>query len=148
MPIHVPSLRERLDDVRHLARHFLLEAARRNGLEARTPHEDAVDWLRDCPWPGNVRELRNLCEAATILADESTGALTAADFQSVVAGSSRPRDGDCFALPTLAEFRNVTELEFIRRKIAENSGNIRRTAEWIGIQRSNLYEKLDRYGLK
>ncbi|MBK8974851.1 MAG: sigma-54-dependent Fis family transcriptional regulator [Planctomycetes bacterium] len=148
VPIHVPSLRERLDDVPLLARHFLVESARRNGLEPRTLHKDAIDWLRTCAWPGNVRELRNLCEAATILADDSSAALTAADFRSVATGSSRPRDGDFFALPTIEEFRAATEREFIRRKIAENSGNIKRTAERIGIQRSNLYKKLDRYGLK
>ena len=108
---------------------------------------DAEDWLRRNPWQGNVRELRNLCEAVIILAG-GEGALVGDDFQAVAHSSSRPRDGDFFTLPTLEEFRAATEREFIRRKLEENGGNIKRTAERIEIQRSNLYKKLDRYGLK
>ena len=67
----------------------------------------------------------------------------------IATDSSRPpRDGDFFAVPSLEEFRAGTEREFIRRKLEENGGNIKRTAERIGIQRSNLYKKLERYGLK
>ncbi len=146
VPIHVPALRERASDAPMLAQHFLHEACKRNGTEPRILAADAQEWLRRSPWPGNVRELRNLCEAVTILTEGHT--FTAKDFQSVAHTSTRPRDGDFFALPTLEEFREGTEREFIRRKLEENAGNVKRTAERIGIQRSNLYKKLDRYGLK
>ena len=147
VPIRVPALRERAADAPILARHFLAAAARKNGLPNRELGDAAADWLATQPWPGNVRELRNLCEAVMILTDGEV--LTPQAFQEVVAGSARaPKDGDYFALPTLEEFRAATEKEFIRRKLSDNSGNIKRTAERIGIQRSNLYKKLDRYGLK
>jgi two-component system nitrogen regulation response regulator NtrX len=147
VPIRVPALRERLDDIELLARHFLAEAAQRNGVPKRDLAAAGRDWLRRNPWGGNVRELRNLCEAVIILSPGES-ALQAEDFQAVAHSSSKPRDGDFFALPTLEEFRNATEREFIRRKLEENGGNIKRTAERIGIQRSNLYKKLERYGLK
>jgi two-component system nitrogen regulation response regulator NtrX len=145
--IHVPPLRERGGDVELLAEHFLREACRRNGLGRRRLGPDARTALRTMPWPGNVRELKNLIEAAAILAEQetigpadlpgSTGALPAA------AGTV-----DWFDFETLDEFRAATEKEFIRRKLESNGGNIKRTAERIQIQRSNLYKKLERYGLK
>ena len=146
VPLHVPALRERREDVPTLARHFLREAAQRNGLPLREPSAGAIDWLRAQSWPGNVRELRNLCEAATILTDGDQ--VTDQDLRSVAATATAPKDGDFFSMPTLEDFRASTEREFIRRKLEENGGNIKRTAERIGIQRSNLYKKLDRYGLK
>ncbi len=147
IPIHVPALRERLDDLPLLAGHFLHEAAHRHGGKKPELTATALAWLRQRPWPGNVRELRNLCEAATILVDKDR--LDASDLAGLATDTSRPpRDGDFFASPTLEEFRAATEREFIRRKLEENGGNIKRTAERIGIQRSNLYKKLERYGLK
>ncbi|MEO0480664.1 MAG: sigma-54 dependent transcriptional regulator [Planctomycetota bacterium] len=147
LPIEVPPLRERHDDIELLAHHFVLEASKRNGLSVRKLGKPALEQLRRSSWPGNVRELRNLCEAVAILTDgESIEPDQIAEMQK---GSSRAaRDGDFFTLPTLEEFRAATEKEFIRRKLDENSNNIKRTAERIGIQRSNLYKKLDRYGLK
>jgi DNA-binding NtrC family response regulator len=146
--IHVPPLQERRDDVPSLAAHFVHEVCKKNGLRARKLTQDALDWLAQRPWPGNVRELRNVLEAAAILADAET--LSARDLQLCAAqgAAGAPRGGDYFGLPTLEEFRDATEKEFLRRKIEENGGNIKRTAERIGIQRSNLYKKLDRFGLK
>jgi DNA-binding NtrC family response regulator len=147
IPIHVPALRERLDDLPLLANHFLHDAAHKHGLRQPELTDDAVEWLRARPWPGNVRELRNLCEAATVLVDRER--LGARELAALATDAARPpREGDFFAAPTLEEFRAATEREFIRRKLEENAGNIKRTAERIGIQRSNLYKKLDRYGLK
>ncbi|MBI5851915.1 MAG: sigma-54-dependent Fis family transcriptional regulator [Planctomycetes bacterium] len=148
VPIRVPALRERGEDIPLLATAFLAEAARRNGAPVRPLANDAVSWLRAQDWPGNVRQLRNLCEAATILTEGN--AVTAAQLiaLSSAAAPRPPRQGDFFALPTLEEFREAIEKEFIRRKLEENSGNIKRTAERIGIQRSNLYKKLERYGMK
>ena len=148
VPIRVPALRERLDDLHLLATHFLTEAARRNGVSPRPLAGDATGWLRAQSWPGNVRQLRNLCEAATILTDGD--AVTAAHFAALSTASAArpPREGDFFAIETLEDFRAATEKEFIRRKLEENSGNIKRTAERIGIQRSNLYKKFERYGMK
>ncbi|MCC6785358.1 MAG: sigma-54-dependent Fis family transcriptional regulator [Planctomycetes bacterium] len=148
VPIRVPALRERGDDVSLLAAQFLADAARRNGLSPRKLAKDAAGWLRAQDWPGNVRQLRNLCEAATILTDAEEIDAAQLAALSTASNARPPQSGDYFAIPTLEEFREAIEKEFIRRKLEENSGNIKRTAERIGIQRSNLYKKLERYGMK
>ena len=88
-------------------------------------------------------------ESAAILADGEV--IEAGDLEGMSSGQRvSPGAGDMefFGLATLEEFRAATEREFIRRKIEENGGNIKRTAENIRIQRSNLYKKLERYGLR
>ena len=144
--VRVPALGERTEDIEELSRHFLRQACHQNGLEDRNLSEDGLAYLRARSWPGNVRELKNLLEAAAILADE--GEIDTAALSSIGANSTSAVGGDFFALETLEAFRAGTEKEFIRRKLEENRGNIKRTAERISIQRSNLYKKLDRYGLK
>jgi two-component system nitrogen regulation response regulator NtrX len=145
--IHVPALRERRDDIPELARHFLAEACRRNGLPKRKLSPAAIAYLSGLDWPGNVRELKNLLEAAAILADGET------IERELLEGTAMPpptpaAGSEMYDIPTLEEFRAATEREYIRRKLAENGGNIKRTAERIATQRSNLYKKLERYGLK
>jgi DNA-binding NtrC family response regulator len=147
--IHLPPLCERADDVPPLAAHFLLQAAQRNSLGERRFGTGAIDWLRAQPWPGNVRQLRNLVEGAAVLADGPTVGVE--DLQATRAERpQRTADGqtDWFAFQRLEDFRAATEKEFLRRKLEEFGGNIKRTAENIELQRSNLYKKLDRYGLK
>jgi two-component system nitrogen regulation response regulator NtrX len=148
VPIHVPALRDRREDIPLLSAHFLEDAARRNGIGKRTWAAAACRWLGEQPWPGNVRQLRNLCEAAAIL---SEGHEVQVEDLTALAADAAARPGAAagyFGLPTLEEFRAASEREFIRRKLEENGGNIKRTAEQIGIQRSNLYKKLERYSLK
>ena len=148
--IHLPPLRERPDDVAALADHFLAAATKRNGLGQRRLHKDAYDWLRGQAWPGNVRQLKNVLEGAAVLADDVE--LTAADLEGAstpgAAGRSADGETDWFGYARLEDFRAATEKEFLRRKLLEFGGNIKRTAENIQLQRSNLYKKLDRYGLK
>ncbi|MFK7742256.1 MAG: sigma-54-dependent transcriptional regulator [Planctomycetota bacterium] len=147
--VHLPPLRERPDDVATLADHFLQLATQRNGLGKRRLHKSAYDFLRRQPWPGNVRQLKNALEGAAVLADEPE--LQGEDLQLQTAPlPARGGDGstDWFAYEKLEDFRAATEKEFLRRKLLEFSGNIKRTAENIQLQRSNLYKKLDRYGLK
>ncbi|GAB4148485.1 MAG: sigma-54 dependent transcriptional regulator [Planctomycetota bacterium] len=145
--LHLPPLRERAQDIDELAPHFLAEACKRNGLPRMKLSRDALAWLRGQEWPGNVRQLKNVLEGAAILATGTT--LEPQDLKGVptvapLAAGTR----DWFRFETLEEFRAATEKEFIRRKLVENGGNIKRTAERIEIQRSNLYKKLERYGLK
>jgi two-component system nitrogen regulation response regulator NtrX len=132
-----------------LAPHFLRRAQRQNGLGRRRFGRGCLEWLRQQRWPGNVRELKNVIEGAAILVDGPE--IGAEDLR----GSAMPAPGaaagggtDWFALATLDAFRDATEKEFIRRKLLENGGNIKRTAERIELQRSNLYKKLEKYGLK
>ena len=145
--IHVPALRDRREDINELAHHFLGEACRRNGLKKRKLSAKAQSYLTSLAWPGNVRELKNLIEASAILADGPT--IDADLLETMAVSASQPPAGEeMFSIETLEGFRATTEREFIRRKLSENSGNIKRTAERIKIQRSNLYKKLERYGLK
>ena len=85
-------------------------------------------------------------ESAAILAEGEE--IVPDDLLGMGSGNQLPSDMEFFGLGTLEEFRAATEKEFIRRKIEENGGNIKRTAETIRIQRSNLYKKLERYGLR
>ena len=146
--IHCPALRDRIPDIEVLANHFVRQACKRNGLPRKKLSREALTKLRGLPWPGNVRELKNLMESAAILADGDS--LGIEDIEGMSAGPRVKAAGDMefFGLPTLEEFRAATEREFIRRKIEANGGNIKRTAETIKIQRSNLYKKLERYGLR
>jgi two-component system nitrogen regulation response regulator NtrX len=147
--IHLVPLRERQDDIEALARHFLDQATARNGLPAHRLGAGAITWLAAQPWPGNVRQLKNVIESAAVLG-ESTD-LEAADLQAVLTPSPvGTKDGvtDWFRFEKLEDFRAATEKEFLRRKLLEFGGNIKRTAERIELQRSNLYKKLERYGLK
>ncbi len=147
--VHLPPLRDRDGDVDFLAGHFLTGALARNGLPPRRLQKDAASWLRAQPWPGNVRQLRNVIEAAAVLADGPE--VRREDLQAATTPApARDGDGgaDWFRFAKLEEFRAATEKEFLRRKLIEFGGNIKRTAENIELQRSNLYKKLERYGLK
>ena len=147
--IHLPALRERPGDSVELAEHFLAAACSRHGLGRRRLARDAAGWLAAQPWPGNVRQLKNVVEGAAVLADGDE--VAAADLQAVAVPVPSRDDGgatDWFRFERLEDFRAATEKEFLRRKLLEFGGNIKRTAERIELQRSNLYKKLERYGLK
>ena len=147
--VQLPPLRDRPTDIDELAPHFLTQSIQRNGIARRKLGSGSLDWLRQQSWPGNVRQLRNIIEGAAILAETNEIGPEDLKAASVPAPGNAPDGGVAwFDFETLAEFRNATEKEFIRRKLLENSGNIKRTAERIQLQRSNLYKKLDKYGLK
>jgi DNA-binding NtrC family response regulator len=153
VPLRVPPLRERLEDVEPLALHVLREIAERTGRAPRTLAREALELLRTLDFPGNVRQLRNLLEAATVFADGS--AIERADLEQVLANGpglsspSRAAPGeDPFQAGSFEAFKDQSEALFFRRKLAEHGGNVKRTAESLGMQRSHLYKKLDRYGLK
>jgi two-component system nitrogen regulation response regulator NtrX len=148
--VRLPALRERPDDVPLLAAHFLAAARTRHGVAAQRLAADAVGWLVAQPWPGNVRQLRNVVEAAAALADGDEVRLV--DLRAAQPTVPPPRGGDggadWFAYDRIEDFRAATEKEFLRRKLLQFGGNIKRTAEHIDLMRSNLYKKLERYGLK
>ncbi len=156
VPLRVPALRERPEDVPALARRFLAELASRSGRAPLVLDDEAMALLISLPYPGNVRQLRNLLEGASVLADGPT--ITRATLEGILEGgaalsvpptaSALPAADDPFGAPTFEQFKDRSEALFIRRKLAENDGNIKRTAELLGMQRSHLYKKLDRYGLR
>jgi DNA-binding NtrC family response regulator len=148
--VRLPALRERPDDVPLLAAHFLASVRARCGLAPQRFAADAIAWLATQPWPGNVRQLRNVAEAAAALADGDEVGVADLAGALPTASPSRTGDGsvDWFAFDRIEDFRAATEKEFLRRKLLQFGGNIKRTAEHIDLMRSNLYKKLERYGLK
>ncbi len=154
IPLRVPPLRERRADVAPLARRFLEEVAERTGRRPRALDDDALRLLEGLSFPGNVRQLRNLMEAANVLAEDGIGRadleriLESGPALSAPGGADSAGGEDPFDAPSFEDFKNQSEALFFRRKLAENDGNVKRTAELLGMQRSHLYKKLDRYGLK
>ena len=154
LPLRVPSLRERADDVPLLAQHFLAEIARRTGRRPPDLAPEALALLRAQPFPGNVRQLRNLIEAAHVFAEGTIteeGIARILENGPALAGpgaEALPGEADPFQAETFEAFKNQSEALFFRLKLEGNDGNVKRTAENLGMQRSHLYKKLDRYGLK
>ena len=140
-------LRERRDDVPLLAAAFLEEAVKRNATPARMFDEGAMQALAREDWPGNVRQLKNVVENLAILAPSST--VTAADVTRAVGGTTTTTMEDPYrAVKTFEEFKETAEREFLERRLLDNNWNVKRTAELLAMQRSNLYKKIDKYSLK
>jgi len=154
VPLRVPSLRERKQDIPALALHFLGQIAERTGFSPRSLRPDAVARLESLDYPGNVRQLKNLLEGASVFAQGQE--LCSADLDQILAGgqamssptASRLGGADPFQSPTFEQFKDASEALFFRLKLEQNGGNVKRTAERLGMQRSHLYKKLDRYGLR
>jgi two-component system nitrogen regulation response regulator NtrX len=153
VPLRVPPLRERREDVLPLAERFLSAIAERGGRRAPDLEPAAAARLEALDYPGNVRQLRNLLEGACVFAQGPT--ITLEDLEHVLGAGpalSAPRpaagDDDPFEAETFEEFKDRSEALFFRRKLEANGGNVKRTAEELGMQRSHLYKKLERYGLR
>src|SRR3990172_7113712 len=150
IPFHVPPLRERREDIPLFVRHFLKEFSREAAKEVPDINEKAIEILLNYDWPGNVRELRNLMERLVIMT--SSRVIAPQDIPSYIRGSAavdRQKSllDEETSGETLKEARNDFEREFIVKKLAEFDGNIARTAEAIGIERSHLYRKIRFYGI-
>jgi two-component system, NtrC family, nitrogen regulation response regulator NtrX len=147
VPIHVPPLRERREDIPMLVRHFADKAAAEQRLPALTLLPDAVEALARMDWPGNVRELRNTVERLLILSRGPD--IGADDVQRLVGGAAQAGalSGDLLAAPTFAEFKERAERAYILARLRENDWNISETARIVEMPRSNLYKKIERYGL-
>lgn len=157
VPLRVPALRERREDIPLLAERFLQDLAERAGRSPMALASEGVEFLMGLDWPGNVRQLRNVLEGAAVFARGETILLE--DLEEIVAGgpglqvpqgpaATGPGSPDPYEAPSFEEFKNLSEKLFFERRLARNDGNIKRTAEELGMQRSHLYKKLDRYGLR
>ncbi|MDP7152169.1 MAG: sigma-54 dependent transcriptional regulator [Paracoccaceae bacterium] len=144
VPIRIPSLEERREDIRQLAEHFIGLFHNEQGLARREISDEAITLLQTRRWPGNVRELRNLIERVLILSDGS-GAIEAGDFSGTEASrDSEDRvvlSGNIATLP-LREAREAFEREYLMTQINRFGGNISRTAQFVGMERSALHRKL------
>ena len=146
VPIHVPTLTERREDIPLLARHFLALAVHTNDLENRVLTVDGEAFLVKQPWPGNVRQLRNLMERVAILT--STNEIDEAALAAHLTPRRRATADPVAECESFEDFKNESERLFLETKLIENDWNIKRTAERLGMQRSHLYKKIERYSLK
>ena len=145
VPIRVPPLRERAEDIPALARHFVDHFARQYG-RARRIAPDAFAVLAAYRWPGNVRELRNLLERLVILAPGDE--IGRADVLRVLGPDGEGTIAPFRECATLREGREQFERQFILLKLHEAGGNVVRAAELLGLERSHLYRKMRAYGLR
>jgi two-component system nitrogen regulation response regulator NtrX len=143
IPFSVPPLRERKEDIPRLAEHFLKEFAGRYGRRPREITDDAVDALMRYSWPGNVRELRNVMERIVIM-NPTTMRFDRKHLPALVYRDGARRGGDFL---TLHQARAAYERDYILKKLDENHGNMSRTAEVLGLERSHLYRKMKTLGI-
>ena len=150
VPIEIPPLSERRDDIPALAEHFFTRYAREQGLEPPSVAPEALAALQAYDWPGNVRQLRNVIERTVILAPrESFKAITPDMLPSEITGASSEQGGGMSTLMgvPLREARESFEREYLRIQIRRFSGNISKTAGFIGMERSALHRKLKLLGM-
>jgi two-component system nitrogen regulation response regulator NtrX len=145
IPVRVPPLRERADDVEALVQHFASQFCAENNFRPKLFTRQAVEAMKRHPWRGNVRELKNTVERAMIMADgDEIGPEQLAD------SLMRPDDGPGApdSAGSLKDFKESAERAFLVQKLRENRWNISATANAIGTPRSNLYKKLEQYGIR
>src|SRR5579864_4943349 len=145
IPFSVPPLRERKEDIPLFTRHFLKEFSATYGRRLREITDDAIDTLMRYAWPGNVRELRNVIERIVIM-NPTTIRFERKHLPPLVHrdGTRRASGGD---FSTLHQARAAYERDYILKKMDENHGNVTRTAEVLGLERSHLYRKMKTLGI-
>jgi two-component system nitrogen regulation response regulator NtrX len=158
IPIYVPPLRERADDIPLLVRHFLTQLGRENNRRPKQITPAAMDILKRYRWRGNIRELRNTIERLIIMTEgESIDAPDLPESLKLDKGTPRPAAAGPAAASapsagseagTLREFKESAERAWLVEKLRENAWNISKTAEIIGTPRSNLYKKLEQYAIR
>jgi len=149
VPIHVPSLEERREDIPMLAEHFIAQLNRSQGLPMRKLADDARAMLQTMNWPGNVRQLKNVVERVLILG-ETTESISARELPSgdePQGEEGRVVLGSALATLPLREARELFEREYLLTQINRFGGNISRTASFVGMERSALHRKLKSLGV-
>ncbi|HEY4123535.1 MAG TPA: sigma-54 dependent transcriptional regulator, partial [Rhizomicrobium sp.] len=151
VPVRVPSLSERRDDIPPLVMHFMKRLSVASGLAMREIGDDAMAVLQAHNWPGNVRQLRNIVERLLILATDDTAQAISADLLPPDLGASAPwgnaGKGDLVISMPLREAREIFERDYLLAQINRFGGNISRTAAFIGMERSALHRKLKSLGV-
>ena len=152
VPLRVPALRERREDIPVLARHFLTRSAESSGIARRELSADALTALQAYEWPGNVRQLRNLMDWLLIMAPGGAADAIRADMLPPEIGQGAPAllhfdpVADVMSLP-LREARDLFETQYLQAQLMRFGGNISRTAGFVGMERSALHRKLKQLGV-
>ncbi|HEY8697914.1 MAG TPA: sigma-54 dependent transcriptional regulator [Rhizomicrobium sp.] len=151
VPVRVPSLSERREDIPPLVAHLMKRLSAASGLPIREIGEDAMAVLQAHDWPGNVRQLRNIVERLLILATDDAAQAISADLLPAELGADAPWNnggkGDLVISLPLREAREIFEREYLLAQINRFGGNISRTAAFIGMERSALHRKLKSLGV-
>jgi two-component system, NtrC family, nitrogen regulation response regulator NtrX len=146
IPVNIPPLKERIEDIPLLVESFAGEITARHKKSPVKFEEDAMKYLQSLPWSGNVRELRNAIERIIILVDKAD--ISRSDIEFLFAGS-RSSIGDIIAdSNSFQEFKEKAERAFIIKQLKANDWNISKTAEILDIQRSHLYNKMKKYEIE
>jgi two-component system nitrogen regulation response regulator NtrX len=147
IPLHVPPLRDRKEDIPLLAEHFMSEFALKEGKPLKGIEDKALEVLMTHDWPGNVRELKNIIERLVILSRSDL--ITVEDIPPLLRSTdpSKLVTGTAFS-DTFKKAKKIFEKAYIARKLSEYDWNISKTAEAIGLERSNLHRKIKHYGLE
>jgi two-component system nitrogen regulation response regulator NtrX len=148
VPVSVPPLRDRREDIPALVQHFVNLLTQREGMAPRGVAPDAMERLTSYDWPGNVRELRNTVERLLILT--TANRVTAADVDRLLGRRAAEGTslGSLLEYKTFDEFREAAERSFLLAKLREMDWNVAETARSLEMPRSNLYKKIERYGLQ
>jgi two-component system, NtrC family, nitrogen regulation response regulator NtrX len=152
VPLKVPALRERREDVPALAQHFMVRSAENAGMQPRELSIDTLAALQAYDWPGNARQLRNLIDWLLIMAPGSAADPVRADMLPPEIGANAPAllnidpTADIMGLP-LREARDLFETQYLQAQLVRFGGNISRTAQFVGMERSALHRKLKQLGV-
>ena len=150
VPVEVPTLEERREDIPKLVEHFVEYFNQTQGLNIRKLSDDAATLLQTLPWPGNVRQLKNVIERILILSD-GTGPISADEIPTDTQKSAGANDGGGmsanWATLPLREAREAFEREYLITQINRFGGNISKTANFVGMERSALHRKLKSLGV-
>ena len=146
IPIHVPSLRERKEDIPQLIEHFSNEICRKNKFTNKLFTKEAIESLSKLEWRGNVRELKNFIERIVIMNPKTE--IDAEDIYSLLPTNDKKMDSILDVSNSFQDFKEKAERAFIKKQLDANSWNISKTAEALEIQRSHLYGKIKKYQLE
>ena len=146
IPIHIPPLRERVEDIPILVEHFSSEITAKHKKRPTKFSADAIRILQNQHWSGNVRELRNIIERIIIIVDKSE--ITANDIDFLFMGTHSSVDNLIDTSNSFQEFKERAERAFILKQLRDNDWNISKTAEILDIQRSHLYNKMKKYEIE
>jgi two-component system nitrogen regulation response regulator NtrX len=147
VPVHVPPLRERREDIPMLVQHFIEVMVRTDRVVPKRMSREAVERLKHLEWPGNVRELRNTVERLLILANGAE--ITEEDVALLVSepAAASGLSGELLDAESFTDFKDKAERAFLLQKLRDNDWNVSETARRVDMPRSNLYKKIERYGL-
>jgi two-component system, NtrC family, nitrogen regulation response regulator NtrX len=146
IPLNIPPLRERVDDIPILVQHFSADITAKHKKPPVKFSQDAIEYLQSLQYTGNVRELRNVVERIIILVDKKE--ISRSDFEYLISGSKSNLNNIIETSNSFQDFKDKAEKAFILKQLKANDWNVSKTAEVLEIQRSHLYNKMKKYGIE